>query len=348
MKDKIQHILDGFNKEIKKVKTPNELEEVRRQFAGKNSPLVEILKGMKQATPEEKKEIGQLTNDARSEINSQINELNEQFQQEILNEKLKKEQVDVSLPGERLGFGTLHPLNLVIDEIANIFEELGFQMISGTEVDSDEFNFQKLNLPKGHPARDMQDTFYIDEDTVLRTHSTNMTSHLLTELSKNNGHNLACISYGNVYRRDDDDATHSHQFMQIDGFAVGDNITFANLKWLLTYMCQRLFDEKARVRFRPSYFPFTEPSVEADISCFKCDGEGCDLCKQSGWIEVLGAGLINDQVFEENGFDPKSISGLAFGIGIERIAMLKFGIANIRDFYENNVQFLEQFKFYGK
>lgn len=348
MSKKIQNIENDFKKAIKDVKNLDDLENVKKIFSGKESPLNEILRSLKNVDDQTRKEIGGQANKLRQLIVQTLNEQFEHFNYLTLVEKLKSNQIDVSLPGMKLDFGSTHPLNLVIEEIKNIFTEIGYQMVDGNEVESDLFNFQKLNLPKSHPARDMQDTFYLNEEQVLRTHATNMTARMLTELAKKSveEQNLSVISYGNVYRRDDDDATHSHQFMQIDGFAVGQKISFANLKWVLTYLCQRLFGEKVKVRLRPSYFPFTEPSVEVDISCFKCQGEGCALCKQSGWIEILGAGMINEQVLTLNGLNPKKISGLAFGIGIERIAMLKFGITNIRAFYENNTKFLEQFAFY--
>lgn len=347
MESKIERLIKDFHQAIVKVENSAQLDEVRITYLGKNAELNQVVKEMRNLDENQKRTIGQLVNETRSLMTEKINELATKFNQEKLNAQLAREKLNVTLPGKNHPFGSWHPLNLVINEIATIFEGLGFQMVNGSEVDTDLFNFQKLNLPEGHPAREMQDTFYLDEQTVLRTHSTNMTAHLLTRLSEQGGDYLAAISYGNVYRRDDDDATHSHQFMQIDGFVVGKNISFANLKWILTYLCQRLFNVDVKVRFRPSYFPFTQPSVEADIACFKCHGQGCELCKQSGWIEVLGAGLIHDEVFQANGLDPQGLSGLAFGIGVERIAMLKFGITNIRDFYENNLQFLNQFKFYG-
>lgn len=351
MINKLKQILIDFNTKLNEVVTIDQLEIVKKEFSGKDSPLNEILKSMRNADPITKQELGKAANEARVEIADKLNAIADKLNQTILNEKLKADKIDVSMPGIDLPFGTKHPLNLVLEEIADIFTEIGYEMVSGTEVELDLYNFQNLNLPIGHPARDMQDTFYIDEKTVMRTHSTNMTSRLLSQLAKEQKtttKNLAAISYGNVYRRDDDDATHSHQFTQIDGFAIGEKISFANLKWVLKYMCQRLFDESVNIRMRPSFFPFTEPSVEVDVSCFKCAGTGCDLCKQSGWIEILGAGMINQQVLELNGIDHEQVSGLAFGIGIERICMLKFGINNIRSFYENNVKFLEQFKFYGE
>lgn len=349
MLKKLEQIVADFNAQIKGVKTKAELEKIKAVYAGKDSPLTEVLKNLKTASPEDRKAIGVKANEAKTLIFGQINQLFDDYKYEELKKQLENEKVDLTLPGMEVKRGSKHPLNLVIEEIADIFKGLGYDMVDGTEFETDEYCFQKLNLPIGHPARDMQDTFYIDKNTVLRTHCTNMTARLLTELAsvKDNNKNLAAISYGNVFRRDDDDATHSHQFMQIDGFAVGKKISFANLKWILEYMCKRLFSPETEIRMRPSYFPFTEPSVEVDITCITCAGQGCKICKFTGWIEILGAGMIAPEVIELNGLDPNTIGGLAFGIGVERVAMLKFGIKNIRDFYENDVRFLNQFKFFG-
>ncbi|AHI53134.1 phenylalanine--tRNA ligase subunit alpha [Spiroplasma culicicola] len=349
MVNKLNEILKQFNQEIKTVNTKQDIEELKKVYAGKDSPLNEVLKNLKSCSPEEKKEVGITANNIKSEIFAQINTTLESFKIEELKKQLENEKVDLSMPGMDFKMGSKHPLNLVIEEVSDIFRELGYEMVDGTEFETDEYCFQKLNLPIGHPARDMQDTFYIDQNTVLRTHSTNMTARMLTQLAQSNDKDkhIAAISFGNVYRRDDDDATHSHQFMQIDGFAVGKKISFANLKWVLEYMCKRLFSQDTQIRMRPSFFPFTEPSVEVDITCITCKGKGCKICKLTGWIEILGSGMLAPEVIELNGLDPNEVGGLAFGIGIERVAMLKFGIKNIRDFYENDVRFLNQFKFFG-
>lgn len=346
---KLEELLKDFKLKVNNIKTKEQLEEVKKEYTGKESPLNLVLNNLKQLSSSEKKEVGLFANKVKAEIYEKLNDLFEEFSNLELLNLLEKEEVDITLPGVSINRGSKHPLNIVIDELSDIFSEMGYEMINGTELELDEYCFQKLNLPIGHPARDMQDTFYIDEKVVLRTHATNMTARLLTKLSKNinNEKNIAAISYGNVYRRDDDDATHSHQFMQIDGFAVGQKISFANLKWILEYMCKRLFSNKTQIRMRPSFFPFTEPSIEVDISCVSCDGLGCKICKFTGWIEILGAGMIAPQVLILNGLDPNEVGGLAFGIGIERVAMLKFGIKNIRDFYENDIRFLNQFKFFG-
>ncbi|WP_339030375.1 phenylalanine--tRNA ligase subunit alpha [Spiroplasma endosymbiont of Cantharis nigra] len=347
MLKKIDEILNSFNKQFNKIKTKEELEILKKEFAGKESPLTDILKKLKSASPEEKKEAGMKANEIKILIFDKLNNLSEKFENEILKKTLQNEKIDLSLSGVNLKIGTKHPLNLVIDEVSSIFTELGYEMIDGTEFETDEYCFQKLNMPIGHPARDMQDTFYIDKHTVLRTHATNMTARMLTQASKIGNINMAAVSYGNVYRRDDDDATHSHQFMQMDVFAIGEKISFANLKWVLEYMCKRLFSEDTIIRMRPSFFPFTEPSAEVDVRCINCSGKGCAICKYTGFIEILGSGMLAPEVLESNGLDPEKVTGLAFGVGIERLAMLKYGLKNIRDLYENDIRFLDQFKFFG-
>ncbi|WP_338984650.1 phenylalanine--tRNA ligase subunit alpha [Spiroplasma endosymbiont of Diplazon laetatorius] len=347
MLKKINDILDGFNKRFETIKTKEELEMLKKEFAGKDSPLTEILKNLKTASPEERKEAGQKANEIKEVIFGKLNALSDKFENEELKKVLEAEKIDLTLSGVNLKMGTKHPLNLVIDEVSSIFTELGYEMVDGTEFETDEYCFQKLNMPIGHPARDMQDTLYIDEHTVLRTHATNMTARMLTEAAKTGNINMAAVSYGNVYRRDDDDATHSHQFMQMDVFAIGEKVSFANLKWVLEYMCKRLFSEDTVIRMRPSFFPFTEPSAEVDVRCINCSGEGCPICKYTGFIEILGSGMLAPEVIEANGLDPEKVTGLAFGVGIERLAMLKYGLKNIRDMYENDIRFLDQFKFFG-
>jgi phenylalanyl-tRNA synthetase alpha chain len=350
MINNLKAIEKEFEAKIKGVTDEKTLEQMKKEFLGKDSVIAQAGMHMKSASVEEKKEIGKLSNILKAKFMRHFDELTHKFKTFELNKRLEGEKIDLSIPGVKLDFYNKHPLNLVIDEIYTIFSELGFDLVDGTELETDEYCFQKLNLPIGHPARDMQDTFYINEKLVLRTHCTNMTARALTEAAKNLTTNsyVSSVSYGNVYRRDDDDATHSHQFMQIDGFALGDKISFANLRWVLDYMCKRLFGEATKIRMRPSYFPFTEPSVEVDITCVTCKGAGCNICKQTGFVEILGAGMISPKVLTLNNIDPEQKTGLAFGIGVERIAMLKYGIKNIRDFYENDVRFLKQFKFFGE
>ncbi|WP_339023083.1 phenylalanine--tRNA ligase subunit alpha [Spiroplasma endosymbiont of Crioceris asparagi] len=350
MKTKIKELDEHLNNELKNSTNETSLDKLKTSFlTSKDSKLNKLLEEMKSYPKEQKKEIGQMINRFKFGVLEKLEKHRQELADKKYKHRLESEKIDISIQGLKQNRGQKHPLNLVINEIEDIFIELGYDLVNGNEFETDEFCFQKLNLPIGHPARDMQDTFYIDKNTVLRTHCTNMTARTLSKLAedKTEFNNVAMISYGNVYRRDDDDATHSHQFMQMDGFLIGENISFANLKWTLEYMCKRLFNEKTTIRMRPSFFPFTEPSAEVDISCVACAGKGCNICKHSGFIEVLGAGMINKEVFALNGIDANKYQCLAFGIGIERIAMLKYGIKNIRDFYENDVRFLEQFKFFG-
>ncbi|AXK51301.1 phenylalanine--tRNA ligase subunit alpha [Spiroplasma alleghenense] len=349
MIDQLKELQINFNDRIKNSSSRESVEELKKEFMGKNSPLNAILQQLRNVDAQTRQEAGKLANEIKNQILGEINALQDKFDQEDLKSQLSSEKMDVSLPGLEMSFGSKHPLNLVIEELSEIFSELGFEMVDGTEFEEDEYNFQRLNLPEGHPARDMQDTFYVNEKEVLRTHCTNMSSRVLSELALLSGDvkQHGSVSFGNVYRRDVDDATHSHQFMQIDAFLIGPKISFANLKWILQYLCKRLFGDNVNIRMRPSYFPFTEPSAEVDLSCFKCCGSGCKLCKNSGWIEILGSGMFNENVLKLNGINPQKNTALAFGVGVERIAMLKYGISNIRDFYENDIRFLNQFHFFG-
>ncbi|WP_025251152.1 phenylalanine--tRNA ligase subunit alpha [Spiroplasma sabaudiense] len=349
MLNQLKELQIKFNEKIVNSSSRGDIEELKKEFIGKNSPLNSILQELRNADAQTRQEAGKLANEIKTQILNTINELQEKFDQDDLKLQLSSEKKDISLPGMNLSFGSKHPLNLVIEELSEIFSELGFEMVDGTEFEEDEYNFQRLNLPEGHPARDMQDTFYVNEKQVLRTHCTNMSSRILSKLSQTGSEikQHGSVSFGNVYRRDVDDATHSHQFMQIDAFLIGPKISFANLKWILQYLCKRLFGDQVNIRMRPSYFPFTEPSAEVDLSCFKCLGQGCKLCKNSGWIEILGSGMFNENVLRLNGINPQKNTALAFGVGVERIAMLKYGISNIRDFYENDIRFLNQFHFFG-
>ena len=292
--------------------------------------------------PEERKTFGQVSNKTKQEIGQAIEEKKAYLEEKALNERLLAEDIDISLPGNRLPVGSVHPLTRVKEDLEELFLGMGYKVAEGPEVESDHFNFELMNLPKGHPARDMQDTFYIDENTLMRTHTSPVQAHVMLE-AKGKGP-IKVICPGKTYRRDDDDATHSHQFMQCEGLVIDKNITMGDLKGTLDVFAKKMFGEKREIRLRPSYFPFTEPSVEVDISCANCGGKGCAMCKGTGWIEVLGAGMVNPHVLEMCGFDPKEYQGFAFGIGLERVAMLKYDIDNIRDFYNNDLRFLEQFE----
>ena len=261
--------------------------------------------------------------------------------EELIRLKLESETIDVTMPGKVVQTGTIHPLRRVIEELEDIFLGMGYNVAEGPEVEFDKYNFEMLNVPVGHPARDMQDSFYVTENTLLRTQTSSVQVRTLLAAK---GQPIKIVCPGRVYRRDDDDATHSHQFMQIEGLVVDEDITLSDLKGTLKAVVKKMFGEDRKIRFRPSYFPFTEPSVEVDVSCFKCGGKGCPICKKSGWIEILGAGMVHPNVLEMSGYDTKKYRGFAFGIGVERVAMLRYGIDDIRNLYINDTRFLKQFK----
>lgn len=325
---------------INKVETDHNLNEVKALYLGKKSKLQEIMAKMKDLSIEEKKELGKNSNEFKVKVENLIELKRKEIADKEVNEKLAKETIDVTLPGKNVHIGYLHPLQKVIDEIEDVFVGMGYDVAEGPEVEEDLYNFEMLNLPKGHPAREMQDSFYINPTMLLRTHTSPVQAHTLLEAK---GQPIKIICPGKVYRRDNDDATHSHQFMQCEGLVVGENVTMADLKGTLTTLASKIFGDKLAVRFRPSFFPFTEPSVEVDVQCFKCGGKGCSLCKGSGWIEVLGAGMVHPNVLKMAGYDTNKYQGFAFGVGIERIAMLRYGIDDIRGFYTNDIRFLKQF-----
>jgi len=290
---------------------------------------------------EEKKAFGQALNEVRVAITSAIEEKMAFLKNKELEEKLAKETIDISLPGKNFTPGGRNPFHVIIDEMVEIFTGMGFEVADGPEVEIDHYNFELLNIPKDHPARDMQDTFYIDENTLLRTHTSPVQARTM-EAKK--GEPIRIICPGKTYRRDDDDATHSHQFAQIEGLVIDKNINIGHLKATLELFAKKMFGEKREIRLRSSFFPFTEPSVEVDITCANCGGKGCNMCKGTGYIEILGGGMVHPNVLKMNGYDPEVYSGFAFGIGIERVAMLRYGIDDIRKFYQNDVRFLHQYK----
>lgn len=337
----LEQILNQALQEIKEATTMLKLNEIRAFYTGKKSPLAEIMKTLATATIEEKKTIGAKSNKVKQEIEAAITtRRNALAEQEVL-AKLNAEAIDVTLPGYDLKHGAIHPLNKVIEELEDIFIGMGYSVAEGPEVEIDVFNFEMLNVPKGHPARDMQDSFYINDNVLMRTQTSPVQVRTLLEA---NGKPVKIICPGKVYRRDDDDATHSHQFMQLEGLVVDKNITMSDLKGTLSLLMNKMFGEGRKIRFKPSYFPFTEPSVEVDVSCFKCGGKGCPMCKHTGWIEVLGAGMVHPNVLKGAGYDPNVWKGFAFGIGIERVTMLRHGIDDIRNFYTNDYRFLKQFE----
>lgn len=340
--NKLEELRKDALTRINEVKDSRALQEIRIDYLGKKGPIQEIMKTMKDLDPKERPLFGQKVNEIKQGLAKAIEEKKVEIEQfEMLN-KLEHEKIDITLAGRTPNIANLHPLTVVTQELEDLFIGLGYTVAEGSEVASDLYNFERANIPKDHPARDMQDTFYIDVETLLRTHTTAIQTEVLEANAPKLPVKLVCP--GKVYRRDDDDATHSHQFQQMEGLVVGENITLADLKGTLELMAKRMFGEAREIRFRPSFFPFTEPSVEVDVSCHMCGGKGCPTCKGTGWIEILGAGMVHPAVLEMAGYDSSKCSGFAFGVGIERVAMLKYGIDDIRHFYTNDVRFLKTFK----
>ena len=320
-----------------------ELNQIRIETLGKKGPITEVLRGMRDLSAEERPKVGAFANEIRDLLTEAIEERKATLTEAALEKQLAAESLDVTLPGKQVSQGTRHVLTQIMEEIEDTFIGMGYQVIEGTEVESDHYNFERMNLPKDHPARDMQDTFYISDEMLLRTHTSPVQARTMEKHDFSKGA-LRMISPGKVFRRDTDDATHSHQFHQIEGLVVDKGITMGDLKGTLEVLLKELFGADRKIRLRPSYFPFTEPSVEVDVSCFKCGGKGCNVCKHTGWIEILGAGMVHPDVLEMSGIDSKEYSGFAFGLGPDRIAMLRYGVNDIRNFYLNDVRFLEQFK----
>ena len=320
-----------------------EMKEFRVSVLGKKGSLTEILKGMKDVSAEMRPIIGKHVNEARDVLTAAFEESAKLLEEKKVEAQLASESIDVTLPGRPVATGHRHILTQTSEEIEDIFIGMGYQVVDGFEVEQDYYNFERMNLPKDHPARDMQDTFYITEEILLRTHTSPVQARAMDAHDFSKGP-LKMISPGRVFRRDTDDATHSHQFHQIEGLVVGKNISMADLQGTLQLIVQKMFGEERQIRLRPSYFPFTEPSVEVDVSCFKCGGAGCNVCKKTGWIEIMGAGMVHPRVLEMSGIDATIYSGFAFGLGQERVAMLRYGINDIRGFYQGDVRFSEQFK----
>ena len=339
MKEKLMEIRERAEKELSELRDATELENFRVQVLGKKGELTGILKQMGSLSAEERPKMGQLANEVRASIEAMLKEKTAELRSKEQEAKLKKETIDVTLPGKKHEIGHKHPLSIVLDEVKDIFVGMGFQIATGPEVEWDYYNFEALNLPPDHPARDTQDTFYITEKMLLRT----QTSPVQIRVMEKQEPPIRIIAPGRVYRSDAVDATHSPFFHQIEGLVVDKGITMGDLKGSLMQFAKRLYGEDTEIRLRPHHFPFTEPSCEMDVTCFKCGGKGCPLCKHTGWIEVLGGGVVNRKVLENCNIDPDEYSGFAFGIGIERIAMLKYGINNIGLMFENNLQFLKQF-----
>jgi len=339
--EKVELVKQEALNAIEQCTTLEELNQVRVTYLGKKGPIQSLMSLMKNLSAEEKPAFGAEVNACKQAVAEVLEEKKMDLEEKALNERLEKEKIDVTLPAMPLKNGTLHPLTLVTQEMEDLFISMGYSIGEGPEVELDLYNFERANIPADHPARDMQDTFYINPEVLLRTHTTAIQ---MRELEKAGGKlPLKVICPGKVYRRDDDDATHSHQFMQCEGLVVAENITLADLKGTLSYMADRMFGKGRDIRFRPSYFQFTEPSVEVDVSCHMCGGKGCPVCKGTGWIEVLGGGMVHPNVLEMAGFDSKKCSGFAFGVGVERVAMLKYGVDDIRNFYINDARFLKMF-----
>lgn len=319
-----------------------QLNEIRVHFLGKKGPITAVLRGMKEIDPAERPQVGKFANEVRDALQQAIATKQDELETAQMAAKLEKETLDVTLPGTPVKSGTPHVLQQIIDEIEELFLGMDYQVVNGPEVEEEHYNFEMMNLPKDHPARDMQDTFYITKDILMRTQTSPVQARTLEKHDFSQGP-LKMISPGKVYRRDTDDATHSHQFHQIEGLVVDRHITMADLKGTLQLLARKMFGADRNIRMRPSYFPFTEPSAEVDVSCFKCDGQGCAVCKQTGWIEVLGAGMVHPNVLSMTGVDPEEYGGFAFGLGPDRFAMLKYGVDDIRNFYLNDERFLKQF-----
>ena len=341
MREKLIEIKKISIEKLAKINFLKELEDLRIDLLGKKGELTQILKGMGSLTAEERPIIGQLANEVRSDIESKIEEIKKGLLAKIQEQKLKDEKIDVTIPAKRKALGHKHPMTQVIDDIKSIFIGMGYEIAEGPEVESAYYNFEALNIPKNHPARDEQDTFYINGicDLVLRT----QTSPVQVRVMEKNQMPIKIIAPGRVYRSDEVDATHSPIFHQLEGLVIDKNINMGDLKGALSVFAKELFGEGTKVRFRPHHFPFTEPSAEMDASCFACGGEGCRVCKGSGWIEVLGCGMVHPKVLEMAGIDPKEYSGFAFGMGLERVTMQKFAITDLRLLFENDIKFLNQF-----
>lgn len=327
---------------IERSKDLNELTQVRNEYLSKKGLVASLMSGMKDLDASLRPAFGALINDCKEELEKALKQKQEALTLVALQEKMAKDWIDISLPATKFPVGNLHPLTLVQQEIEDIFRSMGYRVVEGPEVELDLYNFERANIPADHPARDMQDTFYVDSKWLLRTHTTAIQTRTLEKSADSLPIKVVCP--GKVYRRDDDDATHSHQFTQIEGLVVGENITLADLKGTLQLLAKSMFGEQRVIRFRPSYFQFTEPSVEVDVSCHICNGKGCNVCKGSGWIEILGAGMVHPHVLDMAGIDGRKYTGFAFGLGVERVAMLKYGIDDIRHCYINDARFLSLFK----
>lgn len=336
----INRIVLDAKKEVEKVKQKAELAQIKAKYLGKKSPFNELLIQLKTLSKEQKAEFGKKLNLAKNSLNEVFEDKNKDLENEEILKKINEDKIDITLPGRKVIRGSYHPTELIIHQLEDFFLKRGYGIASGHDVELEKFNFEFLNIPLDHPSRDMQDTFYISSDLLMRSQTSGVQAHVMQE-HKGVGP-IKIICPGKTYRRDDD-RTHSHQFSQCEGLVIGQEVSLGLLMDTLTEFLKFMFGENRKVRFRPSYFPFTEPSIEADVSCFECQGKGCALCKNTGWIEVLGAGMVHPNVLRLNGFDPNKYQGFAFGVGLERLAMLKYGVDDIRKFFNNDITFLRQF-----
>ena len=341
MEDQIKELHEKAVEEIEACDDLETLGTIRNAYLSKKSPLMALMSRMKELSGEARAAFGKHINDAKNEIAERLEAKRKALEERKIEKQLEEETIDISLPGKEMKKGAKNPFYKIQDEIIDIFASMGYEIVEGPEVESDHYNFELMNIPHDHPARDMQDSFYIDENTLMRTHTSPVQARVMEQKK---GQPIRIICPGKTYRRDDDAATPSHQFAQIEGLVVDKDINLGHLKATLELFLKKMYGEKREIRLRSSYFPFTEPSVEVDISCYECGGKGCSVCKGSGWIEILGGGMVHPNVLRMSGYDPDVYQGFAFGIGIERVAMLRYGIDDIRRFYQDDVRFLHQFK----
>ncbi len=339
MKDRLQRIREEAIQKIQLSESLDKLNEIKVSVLGKKGALTEVLKGMKNVDAEERPKVGQMVNDTRAAIEEKIEEMRSRLAAAARQAQMQAEVIDVTLPAKKNHIGHRHPNTIALDELERIFIGMGYEVVEGPEIEYDYYNFEALNIPTNHPAKDEQDTFYINDKIVLRT----QTSPVQVRVMEQGKLPIRMIAPGRVFRSDEVDATHSPSFHQVEGLVIDKNITFADLKGTLAEFAKELFGEETKVKFRPHHFPFTEPSAEMDVTCFKCGGKGCRMCKGSGWIEILGCGMVHPRVLKMSGINPEEYSGFAFGVGLERIALLKYEIDDMRLLYENDMRFLKQF-----
>ncbi len=339
MKDQLEKIKAEALAKIEASDALEKLNEIRVAYLGKKGELTSVLKNMKNVAPEERPKVGQMVNDARALIEEKLEATRQELARKAREEQMKREVIDVTLPAKKNKVGHSHPNTVALKEVERIFVGMGYEVVEGPEVEYDLYNFEKLNIPANHPAKDEQDTFYVNKEIVLRT----QTSPVQARVMEQGKLPIRMIAPGRVFRSDEVDATHSPSFHQVEGLVIDKHITFADLKGTLAEFAREMFGEETKVKFRPHHFPFTEPSAEVDVTCFKCGGKGCRFCKGSGWIEILGCGMVHPHVLEMCGIDPEEYSGFAFGVGLERIALLKYEIDDMRLLYENDIRFLKQF-----